>query len=161
RRHHQSGSDAPVPPVDRLPDPAVRRGCGHRPPALGQLVSQATRPAPLSTAKFNDIQLNVRAFPVPSKLSVPDLRRRNSSLTPCFRPVHRRRSDETGRNRTVIRFQAIARRTALQPAGLLAAAILAAGGLTAISASPAAAATLATGDPRSVSQPAIPATCST
>jgi polygalacturonase len=61
----------------------------------------------------------------------------------------------------VSRFEAIARRTVAQPAGLLAAAILAAGVLTAVTASSAAAATLATGDPRSVSQPVIPATCAT
>ena len=37
--------DAPVPPVDRLPDPAVRRGGGDRPAAVGPLVT-AGDPAP-------------------------------------------------------------------------------------------------------------------
>ena len=37
-RRGQSRTDAPVPPVDRVPDPAVRGGRGHRPPPLGTLV---------------------------------------------------------------------------------------------------------------------------
>ncbi len=32
------GADAPVPPVHRVPDPAVRRGGGHRPAPVGPLV---------------------------------------------------------------------------------------------------------------------------
>ena len=35
-----AGADAPVPPVDRVPDPAVRRGGRHRPAPLGPLVGR-------------------------------------------------------------------------------------------------------------------------
>lgn len=59
------------------------------------------------------------------------------------------------------RIHAIARRRLVPAAWLLAATVLAAGGLTAVTAGSAQAATLATGDPRSVSQPVIPATCAT
>ena len=54
---HQPRLDAPVPPVHRLPDPAVRRYRGGLPPALGPLVSiRATRPPHLAWLRSRRVQ---------------------------------------------------------------------------------------------------------